>query len=104
MLVTSYLVSSPRPVAEQTTLLTYVPLAFRKSVLYRRMLNLTRDKDGSDFMGNRLVVQFARGGRPRETNPYRQERPVPRTRRTVFRMTMTGLPSETSWQVSCFSI
>lgn len=51
-------------------------------------------------MGNRLVVQFARGGRPREMMPYHQERTAPRTRRTVYRMSITGLPPETSWQVS----
>lgn len=52
-------------------------------------------------MGNRLVVQFARGNRPRgEMAPYPPERAPPRTRRTVYRMTVTGLLPETSWQVS----
>jgi len=53
---------------------------------------------GSEFMGERLVVQFARGSnRPREgyENAPRQ---APRPRRTVHRMTITGLPFETSWQ------
>jgi transcription initiation factor TFIID subunit 15 len=54
--------------------------------------------DGSEFMGERLVVQFARGGnRPREG--YDAPRMAPRPRRTVHRMTITGLPFETSWQV-----
>lgn len=56
--------------------------------------------DGSDFMGERLVVQFARGSnRPREGFEH-QPRMAPRPRRTVHRMTITGLPFETSWQVS----
>ncbi|GAB7323932.1 hypothetical protein MBLNU13_g07352t1 [Cladosporium sp. NU13] len=55
--------------------------------------------DGSEFMGERLVVQFARGStRPRDGPGYGQERMAPRPRRTVHRMTITGLPFETSWQ------
>lgn len=50
-------------------------------------------------MGNRLVVQFARGSRRNETYPH-QERTIPRPRRTPFRMQISGLPFETSWQVS----
>jgi len=54
---------------------------------------------GSEFMGERLVVQFARGStRPRDGPGYGQERMAPRPRRTVHRMTITGLPFETSWQ------
>ncbi|KAF2167862.1 hypothetical protein M409DRAFT_22010 [Zasmidium cellare ATCC 36951] len=53
---------------------------------------------GSEFMGERLVVQFARGStRPREGFEH-QPRMAPRPRRTVHRMTITGLPFETSWQ------
>ncbi|QIW94805.1 hypothetical protein AMS68_000323 [Peltaster fructicola] len=53
---------------------------------------------GSDFMGERLVVQFARGStRPRD-GYEREPRAAPRPRRTVHRMTITGLPAETSWQ------
>nr|POE84820.1 serine/arginine-rich splicing factor 6 [Quercus suber] len=49
-------------------------------------------------MGERLVVQFARGSnRPREGQEF-APRMVPRPRRTVHRMTITGLPFETSWQ------
>lgn len=56
--------------------------------------------DGSEFMGERLVVQFARGGtRQRDDHGY-APRMAPRPRRTVHRMTITGLPFETSWQVS----
>ncbi|KAH8808434.1 hypothetical protein F5884DRAFT_370655 [Xylogone sp. PMI_703] len=52
---------------------------------------------GSDFMGERLTVQFARGTRSRE--PYaNSERSAPRPRRTPHRMQISGLPSETSWQ------
>lgn len=66
------------------------------------------DIDGTDFKGQRLTVQFARGPRDRDHRagpppgappPY-GERGAPRTRRTVYRMNMAGLPPETSWQVS----
>ncbi|KAK4966847.1 hypothetical protein LTR42_011160 [Elasticomyces elasticus] len=54
--------------------------------------------DGSEFMGERLVVQFARGSnRPRD-GAFDQPRMAPRPRRTVHRMTINGLPFETSWQ------
>lgn len=54
--------------------------------------------DGSEFMGERLVVQFARGStRPRDGHDF-PPRQAPRPRRTVHRMTITGLPFETSWQ------
>ncbi|KAK3175799.1 hypothetical protein K4F52_009980 [Lecanicillium sp. MT-2017a] len=60
---------------------------------------------GSDFMGERLTVQFARGTRPRDPPGgggggygHRQERAPPRPRRTIHRMQITGLPNETSWQ------
>ncbi|KAL9106902.1 MAG: hypothetical protein Q9227_008150 [Pyrenula ochraceoflavens] len=56
--------------------------------------------DGGDFKGERLTVQFARG--PRHKEPFNGGPPdrqaPPRPRRTVFRMSITGLPSETSWQ------
>lgn len=58
------------------------------------------DLDGSDFKGERLTVQFARGPRRKENFPGPMERPsMPRPRRTIFRMMISGLP-ETSWQVS----
>lgn len=54
--------------------------------------------DGTDFKGERLTVQFARG--PRRKDDFGpQERNVPRPRRTVFRMDLKGLAPETSWQV-----
>ncbi|KAF2761252.1 hypothetical protein EJ05DRAFT_497803 [Pseudovirgaria hyperparasitica] len=53
---------------------------------------------GSDFMGERLVVQFARGSRARNENFPNQERVTPRPRRTPFRMDITGLSTDTSWQ------
>ncbi|KAF2145183.1 uncharacterized protein K452DRAFT_316282, partial [Aplosporella prunicola CBS 121167] len=53
---------------------------------------------GSDFMGERLVVQFARGSRRQNEGFAHQERAAPRPRRTPFRMSITGLPVETSWQ------
>ncbi|KAJ6170385.1 hypothetical protein N7485_007731 [Penicillium canescens] len=54
--------------------------------------------DGSEFKGERLTVQFARGPRRKEAFPGPQERNnLPRPRRTVFRMQISGLP-ETSWQ------
>ncbi|KAI1265313.1 PXA domain-containing protein [Xylariaceae sp. FL1019] len=54
--------------------------------------------DGSDFMGERLTVQFARGSRQRESGFGGHERSAPRPRRTAFRMQITGLPNDTSWQ------
>ncbi|KZF22493.1 RNA-binding domain-containing protein [Xylona heveae TC161] len=52
---------------------------------------------GTDFMGERLTVQFARGSRPRD--PYApHERSAPRPRRTQYRMQISGLPIDTSWQ------
>lgn len=69
---------------------------------------------GTDFMGERLTVQFARGSRQREGReggggggggggyaPH--ERPPPRPRRTPHRMLITGLPGDTSWQVCSLS-
>ncbi|TWU75074.1 hypothetical protein ED733_006758 [Metarhizium rileyi] len=53
---------------------------------------------GSDFMGERLTVQFARGPRQRESGFGGHERAPPRPRRTPHRMQITGLPNETSWQ------
>ncbi|KAH7138894.1 hypothetical protein B0J11DRAFT_574840 [Dendryphion nanum] len=52
---------------------------------------------GSDFMGERLIVQFARGSR-RNENFTPHERAAPRPRRTPFRMRISNLPVETSWQ------
>ncbi|KAK8192708.1 hypothetical protein M8818_007880 [Zalaria obscura] len=53
---------------------------------------------GSELMGERLTVQFARGtNRPRDY-AHPEHRAAPRPRRTVHRMTITGLPIETSWQ------
>ncbi|KAJ5541379.1 Nucleotide-binding alpha-beta plait [Penicillium frequentans] len=53
---------------------------------------------GSDFKGERLTVQFARGPRRKENFPGPPDRPTaPRPRRTMFRMQISGLP-ETSWQ------
>ncbi|KAK1672909.1 hypothetical protein BDP55DRAFT_634422 [Colletotrichum godetiae] len=58
--------------------------------------------DGSDFMGERLTVQFARGTRHREGGSAggfgNNERAPPRPRRTPHRMQITGLPTDTSWQ------
>jgi transcription initiation factor TFIID subunit 15 len=53
---------------------------------------------GSTFMGERLVVQFARGARKREDAAPFHERSAPRPRRTVYRMSITNLPVDTSWQ------
>jgi transcription initiation factor TFIID subunit 15 len=54
---------------------------------------------GSDFMGERLIVQFARGSRARNENFTPHERVPPRPRRTPYRMRIANLPVETSWQV-----
>jgi transcription initiation factor TFIID subunit 15 len=56
-------------------------------------------QDGSDFMNERLIVQFARGSRARNENFTPHERAAPRPRRTPFRMRIANLPVETSWQV-----
>ncbi|KAI9792827.1 MAG: hypothetical protein M1816_001559 [Peltula sp. TS41687] len=52
---------------------------------------------GSEFMGQRLTVQFARGSRQPDAfaDPGRT---MPRPRRTPYRMQISGLPGETSWQ------
>lgn len=54
---------------------------------------------GSDFMGERLTVQFARGTRNRDAPSFNNDRSAPRPRRTPHRMQISGLPGETSWQV-----
>lgn len=56
---------------------------------------------GTDFMGERLTVQFARGNRHRE-GLNSNERAPPRPRRTPHRMQITGLPTDTSWQVCLY--
>jgi hypothetical protein len=56
-------------------------------------------QDGSDFKGQRLTVQFARGARPRDAFAP-PDRVHPRPRRTAYRMQLTGLAEGTSWQVS----
>ncbi|MCJ1253254.1 hypothetical protein MMC24_001065 [Lignoscripta atroalba] len=77
--------------------------AFRAFTLYPRDClkhysnTIVRGKDGTDLNGNRLTVQFARGTRPRDTFAA-PDRTHPRPRRTAFRMQITGLPGETSWQ------
>ena len=54
-------------------------------------------------MGERLTVQFARGSRHREGGGFGgHERSAPRPRRTPYRMQISGLPSDTSWQV-CYT-
>ncbi|KAI9842660.1 MAG: hypothetical protein M1838_003051 [Thelocarpon superellum] len=52
---------------------------------------------GKDFKGERLTVQFARGSRHRDTLAA-HERIQPRPRRTPYRMQISGLPGDTSWQ------
>ncbi|KAL9581777.1 MAG: hypothetical protein Q9212_003694 [Teloschistes hypoglaucus] len=59
---------------------------------------------GSDLNGSRLTVQFARGTRQRDPFTGPPERPHPRPRRTAHRMQISGLPGETSWQVSTLDI
>ncbi|ODM19141.1 hypothetical protein SI65_05758 [Aspergillus cristatus] len=55
---------------------------------------------GSDFKGERLTVQFARGPRRKENfSGGPMDRPgMPRPRRTIYRMLVSGLPETTSWQ------
>ncbi|EXJ82841.1 hypothetical protein A1O3_06656 [Capronia epimyces CBS 606.96] len=54
--------------------------------------------DGTEFKGERLTVQFARGPRRKDDFNGPSDRNVPRPRRTVYRMQVTGLQPETSWQ------
>ncbi|KAK6538767.1 hypothetical protein TWF694_010337 [Orbilia ellipsospora] len=54
---------------------------------------------GKEFMDSRLTVQFARGPRPTRSdfNGPSGDR-TPRPRRTPYRMNISGLPTDTSWQ------
>ncbi|KAK5278220.1 hypothetical protein LTR40_009429, partial [Exophiala xenobiotica] len=54
--------------------------------------------DGTEFKGERLTVQFARGPRRKDDFTGPPDRNVPRPRRTVNRMQITGLQPDTSWQ------
>lgn len=100
-LVRGHLLRACEPVGEMSLILSSLP--YVNSWRLRRTLCvlLIRPpcKDGSDLSGSRLTVQFARGSRQRE--PFSApDRPHPRPRRTAYRMQITGLPGETSWQVS----
>ncbi|KAL7273163.1 hypothetical protein RUND412_003999 [Rhizina undulata] len=55
---------------------------------------------GREFKGQALTVQFARGSRRdhRDTFQATGDRGYPRPRRTAFRMNITGLQPDTSWQ------
>ncbi|EXJ67914.1 uncharacterized protein A1O5_09261 [Cladophialophora psammophila CBS 110553] len=50
------------------------------------------------FKGERLTVQFARGPRRKDDFAGPSDRNVPRPRRTIYRMQITGLQPDTSWQ------
>ncbi len=67
-------------------------------------LHLTSSIDGTEFKGERLTVQFARGPRRKDDFAGPSDRNVPRPRRTIYRMQITGLQPDTSWQVSIPSI
>ena len=99
MLVTSFLVSEytlyPEICANNYRSLPYVHTIQGASLASNTHLT---SADGSDFMGERLIVQFARGSR-RNENFTPHERVPPRPRRTPYRMRITNLPVETSWQV-----
>lgn len=77
-------------------------IAYREylALVYGGSYMLRKSQDGSDLNGSRLTVQFARGARQRNELAGPPERPHPRPRRTAHRMQITGLPGETSWQVS----
>lgn len=56
---------------------------------------------GREFKGQNLIVQFARGNRHHNPREFPTQGPggfPPRPRRTAFRMNITGLPPDTSWQ------
>lgn len=55
--------------------------------------------DGTEFKGERLTVQFARGPRRKDDFSGPPDRNIPRPRRTIYRMQITGLQPDTSWQV-----
>lgn len=86
--------------SERTNLTNTLCAAFRRlqSSYGLSMALTTSTLDGSDFMGERLTVQFARGSRHRDTFAA-PDRTAPRPRRTAYRMQISGLPGETSWQV-----
>ncbi|EXJ57342.1 hypothetical protein A1O7_07689 [Cladophialophora yegresii CBS 114405] len=54
--------------------------------------------DGTEFKGERLTVQFARGPRRKDDFAGPSDRNIPRPRRTIYRMQITGLQPDTSWQ------
>ncbi len=89
------------PYVRALTLPLQVPIPLNLS----SVANKHHPQDGSDFMGERLTVQFARGSRQREPpasgGGYSHDRgnAAPRPRRTPHRMQITGLPNDTSWQV-----
>lgn len=98
------LVSFVYALTENVQRLLMFESAFRTSQPSMRQLQaslLTKynTSDGSDLNGSRLTVQFARGSRQRDTFAQ-PDRTHPRPRRTAYRMQITGLPGETSWQVS----
>jgi hypothetical protein len=100
-LVTLYLVSA-YTLSGKEHATDHCKIAFRKycDSNIRTVINLTTS-DGTEFMGERLTVQFARGSRAR--NDFATaDRTAPRPRRTPHRMQISGLPGETSWQV-CYS-
>jgi len=53
---------------------------------------------GTEFKGERLTVQFARGPRRKDDFSGPPDRNVPRPRRTIYRMQISGLQPDTSWQ------
>jgi len=55
--------------------------------------------NGKEFMGASLVVEFAKEARRREPRDDDRGPPPPRTRRPPgFRITVTGISRDTSWQ------
>lgn len=88
----------PAPVTSLTLSLATLNLSLNLSP----PLTIFALQDGSTLMGERLTVQFARGSRHRENGAFPShgaERGAPRPRRTPHRMQISGLPSDTSWQV-----
>ncbi|GAB2218699.1 hypothetical protein Drorol1_Dr00001926, partial [Drosera rotundifolia] len=59
-----------------------------------------RGRDGYDFDGNRLRVELAHGGRGYSSDRYRSSnhRAAGISRRSDYRVLVTGLPSSASWQ------
>ncbi|KAJ6256695.1 Pre-mRNA-splicing factor [Drechslerella dactyloides] len=79
--------------------LYYTPAMMAKTSTFTNCSRCPTHADGKEFLDSRLTVQFARGPRPQRSdfNGPSGDR-TPRPRRTPYRMNISGLPTDTSWQ------